>query len=68
MMELCEVIDEFPDDTYPVVMEDCMNKKLDGITRKHLNDINEIVVDEEGGEENIIENKDVIHIYVTENE
>ena len=37
MMELCEVGDEFPDDTYPVLMEDCVNKNVDDITRKYLN-------------------------------
>ena len=29
MMNICEVIDECPDDTSPVVMEDCVNKNLD---------------------------------------
>ena len=49
MMEVCEVIYECPDDTSPVVIEDCVNKNLDDITRKYLNEINQIGVDEEGG-------------------
>ena len=50
MMEICEVRDEFPDDTSSVVMEDCLNSNLYNITRKYLNEINEIGLDEEGGE------------------
>ena len=46
MMELCELIYECPDDTYPVVMEYCANNNLDEITRKCFNEINEIGVDE----------------------
>ena len=34
-------------------MEDFVNKNLDDRTRKNLNEINEIGVDEEGGEKNI---------------
>ena len=49
-MEVCEVIYGFPDETYPVVMKDCFNKNLDDITRTYLNEINEIGVDEGGGE------------------
>ena len=33
MMNICEVIDECPDDTSPVVMEDCVNNNLDEIHR-----------------------------------
>ena len=33
MTDICEVIDECPDGTYPVVMEDCVNKSLDEIHR-----------------------------------
>ena len=29
VMSTCEVRDEYPDDSSPVVMEDCVNKKLD---------------------------------------
>ena len=32
-MDICEVIYEFPDYTYPVVMEDFVDIKLDGIHR-----------------------------------
>ena len=49
MMEVCEVIYGFPDNTYPVLMEDCVNNNLDDITRNDLNEINEIGVGEEGG-------------------
>ena len=49
MMEGCEVRDECPDETSPVVMEYYVNKNLDDISRKYLNDINEIGVNEEGG-------------------
>ena len=28
MMMICEVRDECPDNTYPVVMEDCVNKSI----------------------------------------
>ena len=36
MMEVCEVIDKFPDDTYPVVMEVCVNEKYEDRIRKDL--------------------------------
>ena len=29
MVATCEVRDEYPDDSSPVAMEDCVNKKLD---------------------------------------
>ena len=29
MVEICEVRDEYPDDSSPVLMEDCVNKNLD---------------------------------------
>ena len=38
IMEVCGIIMKFPDDTYPVFMEDCVNKKLDDINRKDLNE------------------------------
>ena len=53
MMELCKLRDEFPHDTYPVVMEYCVNKNLDDISRKYLNDMNDIGVNEEGREKKI---------------
>ena len=31
MMQVCEVRDECPDETSPVVVEDCVNKNLDEI-------------------------------------
>ena len=67
-MEVCGIIDEFPDDTSPVMMEDCVNKHLDDITRKYLNEINEIGVDEEGVEKYLMENEDVIYRDATKNE
>ena len=48
-------------------MEDCVNKNLDYINRKYLNEINDIALDEEVGDY-LIENENVIHIDVTENE
>ena len=33
MMEICEVRDECPDDTYPVLMGNFVNKNLDEIHR-----------------------------------
>ena len=48
MMEVYEVIYECPDDTYPLSMAYCVNKNLDDITRKYLNEKNEIGVYEEG--------------------
>ena len=45
-----EVRYECPDDTYPFVMEYCVNRNMDDTTRRDLNEINEIGVDEEGGE------------------
>ena len=60
-MEVCEVIYECPNDKSPVVMEDCVNKNLDDITRRYLNDINEIGVYEERVENKFIENEYVIH-------
>ena len=49
MMEACEVRYEHPDDTYQVVMEAFVNKNLDDITRKYLNEINQISIDKEEG-------------------
>ena len=49
MMEVCELINECPDNTSPVVMEYCVNKNQYDITRKYLNERNDISVDEEGG-------------------
>ena len=68
MMEVFEVIDECPDEKYTVVTEYCANKDLDYTTRKYLNDINKIGVDEEVGENKFIENEDVINRDVTKNE
>ena len=68
MVEVCEVIDECPDDKSPVVMEDFANRNLDDLTRNFLNEINEIGVDEEVVEKIHIENEDVIHRDVTKNE
>ena len=42
-----EVIDELPQYTTTTMMEDCVDKNLDNITRKYLNEINEIGVNEE---------------------
>ena len=53
MMEVCELIDEFPDNTSLVLMEYCGNKNLDDRNRKVLNEINEIGVDEEGVEKKL---------------
>ena len=55
MMEVCEVIYGFPDDTYPVLIEDCLNNNLDDITRNYLNEINEIGVVEWRGETKYID-------------
>ena len=44
MMEVCEVIDKPPDDTYPVVMEDYVDDEHEDIIREYLvekNDTNE---------------------------
>ena len=56
MMEVCELIYKLPGDTSPVVMEDCVNNNLDDITRKYLNEINDIGVDEDVWENKFIEN------------
>ena len=45
-----------------------VNKNLDDTKIKGLNDINYIGVDEEGGENKDIENENVIHRHITENE
>ena len=42
-----EVIDKLPNDTSTAIMEYFVNENLDGIHRKYLNEINEIVVDGE---------------------
>ena len=66
MMQIYEVRYICLDDTSPVLMEDCVNKNLDDIPRKDLNEINEICVHEEGGLF-ITENEDVINRDVTKN-
>ena len=50
------------------MIKDCVYINLDDTNIKYLNDINEIGVDEERVETKYIENKGVIHIYITENE
>ena len=35
-MEVCEVIDKCPDDTYPVVTEICVNDEYEDSIRKDL--------------------------------
>ena len=37
MVDICEVIDEYPDDSSPVVMEDCFNKNL-GETHRDISE------------------------------
>ena len=49
------------------MVEDCVNNNLDGITRKYLNEINEIGVNEEGVG-GYMESEDGIDREVTENE
>ena len=49
------------------MMEYCLNKNLDDIKIKDLNEINDFGVDGEGGEIKYTENEYVIHRYITEN-
>ena len=65
MIEVCEFRDGCQDEKSPVVMEDCVNKNLDHIPRKYLNELNEIGVNKEVG---IVftENKYLIYREVTE--
>ena len=57
MMEICEKTDYWPDYTYPIVMENYVNKNLDDVFRKVLNEISEIVVNEDGGEKKLLKTK-----------
>ena len=50
------------------MMEDCVNKILDDANKKYLYELNEIVVNEEGGYTKDIENEGTIHRDMTENE
>ena len=45
-----EVIEEWPDDTSPDMMEDCVNNNLDDL-KNDLNEVNDIDVDNEDVEE-----------------
>ena len=45
-----EVIDECPADTFTDMMEAFNNKNLDDTSKKYLNELNDIGVDEEGVE------------------
>ena len=51
-MDTCEeVIYECSDDTPTAIMEHCANINVDDTTKNYLNEINDIGVDEEEGEE-----------------
>ena len=50
------------------MIEYCVNKNLDDRNRKYFNEIDDIDVDEEVGETKDIENEDLIHREITENE
>ena len=63
-----KVIYECTHDTSTAMMEDCVNKHLDDTNKIYFNEINEIGVDEDGGQTKYIGNEDVIHRYITENE
>ena len=69
MMEECEVINECPDDTSPVVMEDCVNDEHEDSIRNDFIEEDVTEVNDEVREISIeIENGDVIHTDITENE
>ena len=69
IMEVCEVIDKFPDDTSPVVMEDYLKDEHEDRIR------NDLVEENDTKENNEVrkistetEKKDLIHRYITDNE
>ena len=69
MMKEFEVIDEFQEDTYPVVMEDCVNDEHEDSIRNYLIEVNGTKFNYEVREISIYtENEDVIHRDITENE
>ena len=47
MMDECEVIDEFPYDTSPLMMEDCVNNEHEDIIRKDLVEKNDTKLNDE---------------------
>ena len=64
-----EVIDEWPDDTNPVVMEDFVNEELENRNQNDFIDENETELHDEEEEKSIdTENEDVIHRIMNENE
>ena len=64
-----EVIYECSNDTPTDMMEDCVNKNLDDTNKNYFNEVSEIGVDyEEGEETKDIENEGIIHRYMNENE
>ena len=68
MMEEFEVIDECPDDTYQVVMEDFVNDEHQDIIKNDLVEKNDTEVNNEVIEISIeTKNEDVIHKYITDN-
>ena len=69
MMEECEVIGECPDDKYPAVMDYFVNDEHQDRIRNYLIEENYAEVHDEVREISIeVENEDVIHIDITENE
>ena len=63
-----QLIDEFPDDAHPAMMEDYINKELDDMNQNHLNEKNKIGLDEEEGEKTAETiNEDVIHRNMNKN-
>ena len=55
MMEVCEVIDKFPDERSPVVMEDYMNDECEDIIRKYL--VEKMIQKKKQGKRNLKEDR-----------
>ena len=69
MMEDCEAICEWPDDTFPVVMEDYVNDEHENSIRNDLVEENDTKENNEVREISIdTENKYVKHRDITDNE
>ena len=64
-----EVIDECSDDTPTAMMEDYINNNLGDTNKNNFNEVNQIGLDDEEGEETkYVENEGEIHRDITENE
>ena len=53
-----EVIEDWPYDTPPIIMEECLNEKLDNEDRNNWIEKNNTKLDDEGGDDTEVNDKE----------